>query len=367
MKHIEDLTCCRALFAAWVFAYHLNLQAHYDQFLGPASGLISHGPLGVDGFFILSGMILAYAHPGLTTTLNQARAFCLKRLVRIYPVHLAMILALALMLGTAFVLQVHPRDPDRFSMRELLSHLTLLHAWGASDRWAWNYPSWSISAEWAGYLMFPLLWPLLRRQNGKTLTLVLLLTILGAVGARVLARIYGLSLTYDGGLYRFFPDFIAGICILPLLGCLRWRVSGHLSAAFGGVVAVTGALAGFQVLTIIGLWLGLAGLMQAHQQGRPVVLARIPGMVWLGEISYSYYMSFALVETLQSTVWRRLDIEPSQAKLIYAIGTTAMTLGLATLAWWLVEKPALQVFAAYRRRRAAPPNDVPVARAPERA
>jgi len=31
----------------------------------------------------------------------------------------------------------------------------MLHAWGTTDVVGWNGPSWSISAEWFAYLMFP--------------------------------------------------------------------------------------------------------------------------------------------------------------------------------------------------------------------
>ncbi len=351
MKHITDLTCCRAIFAGWVFAYHVNLQAHYTSLLGPVGVVIEHGALGVDGFFILSGMVLAHAHPDLVPNFVQSRLFWAKRLVRIYPVHIAMIVALASMIGAATLLHLHPRDPDRFSLRELMSHLALLHAWGASDRWAWNYPSWSISAEWAGYLAFPYLWSLLRRQNGMGLAVVLPLTFVGVVACQALAGAEHLTLTYDGGLLRFFPEFIAGMAIIPLLAKLPGHGSGRAVVLVGALMVVVGALGAGAVPTITGLWCLLAGLLLAARQGRKPLLGRVPALAWLGEISYSYYMSFALVETLQATIWRRFDTDPADHQLLYIVTTTALTLATATLSWWFVEKPALRTFAAYVRRR----------------
>ena len=351
MKHITDLTCCRALFAAWVFAYHVNLQSHYAHLLGPVGRIVQRGAMGVDGFFILSGMILAYVYPTLAPTFSDARAFWAKRLVRIYPLHLATILAIASMLSTAWLLHLQPRDPERFGVRELLSHLALLQAWGVSGRWAWNYPSWTISAEWAGYLLFPILWPLLRGRKGMSLAAVLLAALLGAAAARVASAEYGLTLTYDGGLYRFFPEFIAGTAIIPLLQRLPARVPGHPVAALGAALVVSAAISGQELAILAGLWLVLAGLMQAGQQERRALLGRVPGLEWLGEVSYSFYMSFALVETLQATAWRYFQADPAAHKVIYGVTVTAMTLGLATLAHRLVEEPALLAFAAYRRRR----------------
>lgn len=358
MKHITDLTCCRAIFAGWVFAYHLNLQAHYTSYLGYFGEVIEHGSLGVDGFFILSGMVLAHAHPDLAPTLAQARRFWAKRLIRIYPVHIVMIVALGGMIGGAYLLHVQPRDPERFGLGELISHLTLVHAWGASDRWAWNYPSWSISAEWAGYLTFPYLWALLRRQNNTGAVVILLLTFVGVAVCQAFARAQHLTLTYDGGLLRLFPEFIAGMTVVPLLPKLHAGIPGRVVALAGALMAVAGTLtkviaapwAG-DVATITGLWLVLAGLMLAARQGRPMLLGRVPALAWLGEISYSFYMSFALVETLQATAWRRLDADPGAHPALYVVTTTALTLAMATLSWRLVEKPTLRAFAAYTNRR----------------
>ena len=202
-----------------------------------------------------------------------------------------------------------------------------MHAWGFSDRWAWNYPSWSISAEWAGYLAFPFLWALLRGQNGIGLMLVLPLTLLGVVAARVIAQPQALTLTYDGGLIRFFPEFIAGMAILPLLPRLARWCDGHRSALAGAVGFVAAATADAEVPTIVALWLMLTGLMLAgDSRDAAGCSAGSPGLHWLGEISYSYYMSFALVETLQATLWRRFDISPEQHQALYLLSTTALTL-----------------------------------------
>src|SRR5271165_44595 len=86
-QEITDLTICRAAFAGWVFAYHVDLYVNFSAWLGPFSGLIRRGYLGVDGFFILSGLILARMHPELARESSGAFKFWGKRLARLYPVH----------------------------------------------------------------------------------------------------------------------------------------------------------------------------------------------------------------------------------------------------------------------------------------
>lgn len=351
-RRIDDITCSRALFAAWVFAYHLNLQASFTPSLGFLGRLIERGALGVDGFFILSGMVLAYAHPDLGLTFGEAHRFWAKRLVRIYPVHLAMLAALLMMLGTGYLLHQHPRDPGRFGAGELFSQLTLLHAWGTSDRWSWNYASWSISAEWAGYLAFPLLWIWLRRSNRIAVAATLVLAFVGASAVRHLAAAENLSLTYDGGLLRFFPDFVAGIAVMPLLRHWPAWIPGRAVALGSLGIVVLGTMTASEMTIIAGLWGLLVGLMVAAQQGHHAVIGWMPGSVWLGEISYSFYMSFPLVETIQAGIWRRFNVEPAGWPLLYVLTTTVAMLAVATLTLVLVERPALRGFAAVSRRRA---------------
>ena len=54
-----------------------------------------------------------------------------------------------------------PRIDRIFLQRRALSaelflwHATLLDAWGIDRGLTWNFPAWSISAEFSAYLMFP--------------------------------------------------------------------------------------------------------------------------------------------------------------------------------------------------------------------
>lgn len=351
MKQVVDLTCCRALFAVSVFTYHVNLQSHYAGRLGPFSWLVRDGALGVDGFFILSGIVLAYAHRSLTATLGEVRLFLMKRLVRIYPVHVVTIGLFALMLLAGPLLGSMPREPDRFGSDELVRHLALLHAWGFSNRYAWNYPSWSISAEWAGYLVFPLLWPRLRNAAPALLVGVLLLACLAEHAAVWMAGPWRMNLTYDGGLLRFYPEFIAGMATVPLIPRLARLLPGNLLLLAGLAAVGVGAMVLHTAagLVVDGFWMILTGFMlRANQQGAPL-LDRIPGARLFGEMSYSFYMSFAFVETVQAKLWRTAHAAPHNAQLLYGLTTFALTLSLAFILWSGVEKPTQRAFA--RRSR----------------
>jgi len=337
IDRIDDLTAFRALCAAWVFAYHIDL-----QLLRPAASvvgpLLERGYLGVDGFFILSGLVLALAHARLGLRRQELLGFWSKRLARVYPVHLAMIGLLAILLGIGALAGVAPREPDRFGLLELARSLVLVQAWRFSDRLAWNYPSWSISTEWAGYLLFPVVWIGVRRLPGRVLSVLP-----PCMGAGLLAVAWHsdwrLNLTYAGALGRYFPEFIAGMAIARLVE--RWpdALPGRpLGIAAAALTVLAGLWAGDAVV-VAGLWLVLWGMLLAARQRRPPLLGGIPGLLVLGTISYAFYMSFAPVEMVEAFAWRRIGAEPAAHPLLYLGLTASMTLALGLLAWRYVERP----------------------------
>ena len=149
---IRPLTSLRIGAAIWVLVYHFRDHLGLDL---DRLGLVAKGYLGVDLFFILSGFILSHVY---LSRVEEKRfnygSFLWARLSRIYPVHLVTLAAtmaiwlVAMKMGARF-------DPVAFDPKVLPQHLLLIHAWGTTPSVQWNFPSWSISAEWFAYLIFP--------------------------------------------------------------------------------------------------------------------------------------------------------------------------------------------------------------------
>lgn len=339
---LDDLTALRGGFALWVFLYHTNLHLH---FAGSGGG-IGRGYLGVDGFFILSGLVLAHRYPHLPLRAAPLGRFWWRRFLRLYPTVLAMLL----LLGAAYLLAraagVHPHRALRADGREFLLQLLLLNGLGFSRGWTWNYPSWSISTEWVGYLLFPLL----VRGAGR----------LGPRGARagvaaagllLLAVAWvspvGLNLSYQGALPRFLPEFLSGI-LLARLARLRCLPGPALSLALslallaGGIWLRHAAMAG-DALVAMGLWWLLAALAMAP---RPW-LARCPGLRPFGALSYTFYMAYAPVEILSARLWLYLG-DPAAAPVLWLGLLFAGDLALAWVTARLIERPALRHLAGRR-------------------
>ena len=337
-RELTDLTACRALFALWVFAYHLNLHIQVAQHLGPLGPVIAHGYLGVDGFFVLSGFILARVDGGMPLTRQGIFQFWGKRLARIYPVHLAVIILLGVLFIGGVAYGIAPREAARFGTIALVDHLLLIQSWGVIHHWAWNYPSWSISTEWAGYLVFPLIMAVLGRIMG--------LVTISALPACLftlclISFLYnGLNLTFGASLLRFFPEFLAGAATAIAVPMLADELPGARFAAVGAAAAFAFAWAGHDALTVFGLWLMVYGFGMQGDAEKPATIGRIRPLHVLGVISYAFYMSFAPAELVTSQLFRHLDEMPAAVPLAYGAVLAALTLGLAAILHVVIEKPS---------------------------
>ncbi|HTQ71381.1 MAG TPA: acyltransferase [Acidocella sp.] len=365
---ITDLMICRAVFAAWVFIYHVDLHLHVSAWLGPAAGLVRHGYMGVDGFFILSGLILMHSHrefavpqmdtpspqwhwPGLEAVLR----FYGQRLARIYPVHLATILILLALVAGGAALGLTAHAPQRFGLSTLVQNLLLMQGWGGDSFGAWNYPSWSISTEWAGYLLFPLFAcllsyfpPLVSNQLA-----IITLPVLGVVYA---FDGHSLNLAFSAGLIRFFPEFLAGMAAYRLAPLVADQDFARPLFLWGGVVlALAGGVTGVDLVILPGLWAVLfAFYMQADAQ-RPPVLGRRPVLHYLGRLSYCFYMSFAIAELLTVQAFQHLGWQPAGRKLLFAACMTLLSFGLASLLRVFVEQPCRRAATRWLQSESAVP------------
>jgi peptidoglycan/LPS O-acetylase OafA/YrhL len=341
-QEIRDLTVCRGLFAAWVFIYHVNLHAQFSKFMGPAKGLLIHGYLGVDGFFVLSGLILARVHPEISKSLAGSFRFWGKRLARIYPVHLATIVLLICIVGGGRMIGMTPTDPQRFALVPLIENLLLVHGWGIANQWDWNYPSWSVSTEWAGYLVFPVLWFAISFWS-EIIAGELCVVAVPILGLLEHVSGHGLNLTFATALWRFFPEFVMGIATARLVPLTADHLPSKWLLVAGACFAVIGALFGWDVMTVEGIWLGLAALTMWADTGRKPMFGQARVLHMFGLLSYAFYMSFAISELLLAQVFRHAGWDPAGHKLAYTGAMTLVTLMLAVALHVLVEKPCRRV------------------------
>ena len=349
-RQIRSHAGLRGVAALLVVAYHLQFGGTYRLAIEEATPLFQRCYLFVDLFFVLSGFILSYIndadrHDILSA--GQYRRFMLRRLIRLYPLLFCTLVFMvveraiytAVLSGTGHPLRV---DWGAGSLRILGSQFLLVNAWfpGATG---WNVPSWSISAEMVAYLLFPLIVrALIRRPAASRLALAAL-----AVG------FYGWILASDGSLDivgGLAPlRCVAGFSIGMVLYASRRYVADWPSRRCGIVQA--GCIAGILVVLATAVpdpvaMIFFAGLVLATWTDRGflahILGARVP--LYLGEISYSVYLTHVCLIDVLDAVWRGPALEDAigsdPARIVFIVTCYATVLVVSHWTFTRIEVPA---------------------------
>ena len=299
------LTSLRALLAWWVVVFHLAPLAPFH--LHQSAPILHKGPVLVDCFFVLSGLVLFHVHPHILSGPDRWRAvahFLAARIARLYPTHLAVLFGFVFLLGALHLATgFRPAQPDDFTATRLVEQLLLLHGIFLPAHGAWNFPSWSVSTECAAYLLAPLLFREIARASRPALLIA------GGVVSVLVAT------GVESGWLTRSPEWLAVRVVLEfLLGALLRVFAG---AAFPALLRVR----------MPALLLGWAAVLAFAPSGHPGLF--LAAMVWLmlflslgegwhgrlgavcrylGETSYAVYMCHALVLTVWAGLESRFDL-----------------------------------------------------------
>jgi peptidoglycan/LPS O-acetylase OafA/YrhL len=337
-ERLAALTRLRVLLIGWVLVYHLELALRALRGIPGVEQAALKGYLGVDGFFVLSGfaLFLGYRHRPPLGPAGWLQ-FVRRRAERIFPLHLAALGLLILLVAAARSTGVQVNDPQRFGTYELVMQALLLNAWETTEVHAWNYPSWALSAIWAGYLAFPLLLTLMQARRAGACLLVVALCLaalawLGAAGDGA-----QLNRTLHLGLARFAFEFALGIALARLVTLRAVAASAATGLA---LLLPLGVALDIDVVAVAGLAALVARLgMEAPGKAPP------RDLLWrLGEASFGVYLCWIFVEAAIVLALRVLDPGAGGRLLLMAGGLVA-SLALGWLAWRLVEVPAARWLA----------------------
>ncbi|MCX7088656.1 MAG: acyltransferase [Methylococcales bacterium] len=345
MDKINNLTGVRAFAALWVLVYHMPQNRGIGQFTW--GSFINHGYLGVDIFFVLSGFILThvYAERFLTDGINLKlyKQFIIKRFARIYPLHLFTFSVFVVIWGIGKFLNYTFGDPAGFSLQDAIYHLLLMHGWGLSDHLSWNRLSWSISAEWFAYLLvFPFAIYVLLRGNLKVLGIAVLLSWIIGFGYAFDYR-GNIGLTHNA-IPRIIFEFLAGVLCnrLARFPFIKRQGGGLFWLGLLGLIIITQVNPLFEFFTlpaIVCLILGLnnGSVLSDKLFGNAVA-------IFLGETSFSLYMTHPIVNIGFNQVMQRLAAHPTQLQAIaLMLVMTLMSIAFAATCFYLIEKKG-QVF-----------------------
>lgn len=295
--NIPQLTFTRFVAAFSVVILHFGL-------LSPGIGntsllsLFSKADAAVSYFFALSGFILVVssARNGLPSGIAFGN-FLKKRFARIFPVYLFAILVY-------FALEFHfdPNGSLRGQFQPYLYAVTLLQAWHYGLVMDVNFPAWSLSVEAFFYVVFPLLFSLLKGKSRFSLIVIAL----GSWGLLNAAFVWMYHADLPLNFIKFFPlfhlgTFVAGVCmgiwfvryharinglVLQILWtitllCSAVLIYAMVSEMFWWKYRHNGLLTPYYLLVIVTL-ASTKGRISSFLSGKP--------LVFLGEISYSVYL-----------------------------------------------------------------------------
>jgi peptidoglycan/LPS O-acetylase OafA/YrhL len=291
----------RGLCALLVALFHLPVKAAVLEF-----GLIRHGYLFVDFFFVLSGFVITHAYGAKIVSPAAAIDFLVRRWGRVWPLHVVILLVFAVLESVKY-LAIHQgmlqgeAFPGGNNGWSLLTNLLLIQSWNLHDGNYWNFPSWSISAEWAAYLFFAAALLLTRRfYLGLAIAIGLACTVLA----------YALSpdsmdVTYDYGVLRCLSSFSLGMLVHWLHR--RYAVPAviatmaEISVALLLVLTVTLCSSG-KYAHLMPLVFAATVFVFASAGGRLSILLTAAPFRKLGDWSYSLYMNHALLIFLLPSV-----------------------------------------------------------------
>lgn len=356
---LRALTSLRAFLAVGVVLFHYQLQ--WDPALG-FSPIIERSRLAVDAFFMLSGFILAHVYgPAFAAGTFSYRRFLVARLARLYPLHVTVLAAVLIMVVGATAAGVR-FDADSYPPLAFFQTLLLVQAWFPTNAdLNWSGPSWSLSAEWFAYLLFPAFALLSVRMRHRPWLLLGLGVVSYIVIDAAYISIFGKVLPRaedDMGILRIAPAFLIGMALYALGH--RWSWSRPLAAA-AALITTLLLLGAMQLALDDRIIVALAApviltwslLARADCEG-PLAA---PALVFAGEASFALYLVHMPVIIAFKGVVAELRGVDSAFRItpVELTGLFVVTALIAVALHLLVEKPGrIWIRRRFEGRRAEP-------------
>lgn len=339
---ITALHITRFIAAFCVVAYHYGKSAiPFSE--GLLHTFIQNGGMAVSYFFALSGFIMTYAYQS-----NKAvsyKSFLWSRIARIYPVYLfSFILVLLLMY------LFKESKPKGIS---IILQALCMQAWKPGISMEINYVSWSISVEMLFYLLFPFIINYWQKKSINTILFQSILLWLCSLIVHVwmVKNISSPERFNIGQLIAFFPpwhfnSFVLGaaFAIIYVQKLKSWSAHNWLSVALIVLSSIliylffivqpislgyltNGGIVPIFLILIVGISLNTGNIKK---------LLSIKPLIWLGEISYGFYLwQFFIYLFFEKYLMSSSAVMPTSMFYLYI-----MTLILcAALSYHLLELP----------------------------
>jgi peptidoglycan/LPS O-acetylase OafA/YrhL len=282
-RHFEAVDSLRGFAALAVALHHLQVGSHI--YFWP---LVRNAYIFVEFFFVLSGFVIAHAYHDRLDTRADVEDFAIRRIARIWPLHLVMLGAFLIAEASLWlILQKVSLPLSRLPFTETRTlagvpiNFFLLNGI-LPFKWAeWNGPSWSVSVEVLTYANFAgsVFWG---KRSAYWLHLLFL-----SIG---LATII-LNAGEPNWIPRCFYSFFLGVSI--------WRYKDLMNKAVVTLVEICGLAISLALLTsgsvltqltVLPPIFGLLIVALSKDKGSISEFLKRKTCLFLGRISYSIYM-----------------------------------------------------------------------------
>ncbi|WP_313269133.1 acyltransferase family protein [Epilithonimonas vandammei] len=292
---IKPLTSLRFFFAFFVFLSHLQgIKTDNILFQWLTRNIFFEGYLGVSFFFILSGFVISYSNAKkINSSKFTSFQFYKARMFRIYPLYI-----LTTILGAVTVIHTPSLSTWLINIFAIQSFLPTI------NEHVMNAPSWSISNEFFFYLCFPLLYPLIEKNKKSSIIIIISSCIILFSTPLFFSEVNQKFIFYIHPLSRLL-DFSLGILLFHLYQLIQKRALKRINFATWESLALL-----FFILTFLPhhaiprmfrfsvyYWVPMSAiiLVFALQRGHFSKLLQNRILVYLGEISFSFYLMHLIV------------------------------------------------------------------------
>ncbi len=350
---IRPLTSLRGLAALAVVMQHFSTTVQ-EHTVTTIPSIPPHGYMAVDLFFVLSGFIMAYNYQDdfRRHGLSAFPGFLGKRVARIVPLNLFM-LAVIVALGQAS-LAIQGRNiiyTSRSFWIDLTSNVLMLQGLGIGMNM--NGPSWSISVEFAAYLLFPILliavgFSRFRVALANTFVCIVALSLLAVTQPRL-----GLGAeTVVANVVRCFTEFSIGLFTFRLFGVASIRAAMGHEAIRVTAMCLSVASLGLRLDLVAALSFPLLILSLAATHERASRAMSHPILRWLGVISFSLYLIHQPFREIELEILQKLHpapLDPAWAMLLIVKGSVSV-IPFAWASYTYVEHPGRRLISGLIRR-----------------
>ena len=376
-KTLDALTGLRFIAALAVFVHHISGKFSIPDVKWPM------GNQAVSFFFVLSGFILTYVYSERLKLANVAK-FYFTRWARIWPLH---IVCLLLMLGFVHNLRVFGTDPQHWG--KLFANIFLVQSWipNTSYVFGFNGVSWSISTEMFFYIMFPLFLLGGQKQFWYKYAGLLLMTLAIVVGVTMVSHtnwfpnVDYTRLGHNNPLLRL-PEFCTGMAV-GYIYLNRQKVKAAMETtrsrsfaldtvmeilAFGAIFGYMWLLKKSAILHHIKTaeWGGafpssfltftsgcfvFAGVIYIFSKSSGLIarFCSTRAMVFLGEVSFAFYMIHSLV--IRLVIMHFGEFYGALPPVVLATVIGLIALAASIVLFKIVEMPCKNGLLAFYNRK----------------